>query len=70
MQLKVIKFSCDTVTTWFAHLKLVFLARFCSQTYIGQTGHNVELRWEEHENIPKDSEPTKHLNENLSHEFS
>ena len=50
--------------------KIGFLARFCSQIYIGQTGHNVELRWEEHENIPKDSEPTKHLNENLSHEFS
>ena len=38
----------------------------CEQTYIGETGRKVELRWEEHENISKDSEPAKHL----SHKFS
>ena len=32
----------------------------CEQTYIGETRRNVELRWEEHENISKDSEPVKH----------
>ena len=42
----------------------------CEQTYIVKTGRNVELRWEEHENISNDSEPTKHLKENLSHKFS
>ena len=31
---------------------------------------NVELRWEEHENTFKDSEPAKHLKENLCHKFS
>ena len=40
------------------------------QTYIGETKRNVELRWEEHENICKDFEPAKHLKENLSHKFS
>ena len=40
------------------------------QTYIGETKRYVELRWEEHENICKDSEPAKHLKENLSHKFS
>ena len=40
------------------------------QTYIGETKRNVELRWEEHENICKDSEPAKHLKEKLSHKFS
>ena len=34
------------------------------------TRRNVELRWEEHENTSKDSEPAKHLKENLSHKFS
>ena len=31
---------------------------------------NVELRREEDENTSKDSKPTKHLKENLSHKFS
>ena len=39
------------------------------QTYIVKTGRNVELRWEEHENISNDSEPTKHLKENLVTSF-
>ena len=42
----------------------------CEQTYIGEKRRNVELRWEEHENISKDSEPAKHLKENLSHKFA
>ena len=41
----------------------------CEQKYIGETGRNVELRWEQNENIPKDSEPAKHLKENLSQKF-
>ena len=42
----------------------------CEQTYIGETGRNVELRWEEHENTSKDTEAAKHLKENSSHKFS
>ena len=42
----------------------------CEQTYIGQMRHNVELRWEEHENTFKDSEPARHLKENLNYKFS
>ena len=42
----------------------------CEQIYIGEMRRNVELRWEEHENISTDSEPAKHLKENLSHKFS
>ena len=34
------------------------------------TRRNVELRWEEHENTSKDSEPAKHLKGNLSHNLS
>ena len=34
------------------------------------TRRNVALRWEEHENTSKDSQPAKHLKENLSHKFS
>ena len=42
----------------------------CEQTYIGETRRNIELRWEEHENTSKDSEPANHLKENLIHKFS
>ena len=38
----------------------------CEQIYIGESRRNVELRWEEQENTFKDSEPAKHLKENLS----
>ena len=40
------------------------------QKYIGETRRNVELGWEEHENISKDCEPSKRLKDNLSHKFS
>ena len=42
----------------------------CEQTYIGEMRHNVELRWEEHENTFKDSEPARHFKENLNYKFS
>ena len=42
----------------------------CEQIYIGEMRHNVELQWEEHENTFKDSEPAKHLKENLNQKFS
>ena len=41
----------------------------CEQAYIDETRRNVELRWEEHENMSKDAEPEKHLKENFSHKF-
>ena len=42
----------------------------CEQKFIRETGRNVELWWEEHEDISKDSVPAKHLKENWSHNFS
>ena len=42
----------------------------CEQTYIGKTGRNLELRWEELQNISKDFELSKHLKEGLSYKFS
>ena len=39
----------------------------CEQTYIGKAGRSVELRWEKHKKISKDSEPAKHLK---GHKFS
>ena len=42
----------------------------CRETYIGETTTNVETRWNEH-NIPsKKSNPSKHLNRNITHHFS
>ena len=38
--------------------------------YEGETKHNVENRWKEHNNIRKESDPAKHLQEYSSHYFS
>ena len=41
----------------------------CDSKYIGETHRNARVRWNEHENINKDSEPAKHLKDNLTHSF-
>ena len=38
----------------------------CDETYIGETIWNVDIRWNEHDDIRKESEPAKHLRENLT----
>ena len=38
--------------------------------YISETKRNVEIRWEEHRDTMKDSEPAKHMKSNPSHKFS
>ena len=35
----------------------------CGKNYIGETGRNVTVRWDEHSDIGKNSEPAKHLNQ-------
>ena len=42
----------------------------CNETYIGETKRNVEIRWGEHDDPRKASEPAKHLYQNPSHIFS
>ena len=42
----------------------------CGETYIGETIHNLETRWKEH-NPPSDkSNPSKHINSHLDHIFN
>ena len=41
----------------------------CNVNYIGETKRNVEIRWQEHNDIRRDSEPAKHLKENPDHVF-
>ena len=41
----------------------------CDQTYVGETRRNVAVRWSEHENPSKDSEPAKHLKQYPNHKF-
>ena len=42
----------------------------CQESYIGETVRNVEIRWQEHEDTQKDSEPAKHLKNNPTHSFT
>ena len=38
----------------------------CDEIYIGETIWNVDIRWNEHDDIRKESEPAKYLKENLT----
>ena len=42
----------------------------CGLCYIGETKRNAEVRWNEHNNPTKSSEPSKHLRRNLDHCFT
>ena len=42
----------------------------CDENYIGETGRNVTIRWEEHSDIGKNSEPAKYINQFPEHRFS
>ena len=37
--------------------------------YIGETGRNVTIRWDDNSDIGKNSEPAKHLNQFPEHRF-
>ena len=42
----------------------------CQESYVGDTVRNVEIRWQEHEDTQKDSDPAKHLKKNPTHSFT
>ena len=42
----------------------------CEESYTGETKLNVEIRWGEHSEINKVSEPSRHLKRNPTHVFS
>ena len=42
----------------------------CGDGYVGETSRNFTTRWGEHEDIKHDSEPAKHLYENIDHKFT
>ena len=42
----------------------------CKESYIGETVRNAEIRWKEHEDTKKDSEPARHLKNNQAHSFT
>ena len=42
----------------------------CGSVYIGETERNVKVRWDEHEDVRKKSEPSKHLYEFSDHSFT
>ena len=54
------------------HPSCVIYAGVCSsqESYIGEAARNVEIRWQEHEDTQKDSEPAKHLKNNPFHSFT
>ena len=41
----------------------------CGADYNGETVRNTVIRWNEHENLSKESEPSKHLRNNDNHTF-
>ena len=41
----------------------------CNESYIGETVRNAETRWSEHGKPTNESEPSKHIKENIDHEF-
>ena len=41
----------------------------CGESYIGETDRNVDIRWKEHNNPSHRSNPSKHLTNNIFHEF-
>ena len=42
----------------------------CGSRYIGETKRNAEVRWNEHNNPTKSSEPSKHFRCNINHSFT
>ena len=42
----------------------------CGSRYIGETKRNEEIRWNEHSNPTKTSEPSKQLQSNINHYFT
>ena len=42
----------------------------CGSRYIGETKRNAEVRWNEHNNPTKSSEPSRHLRSNINHDFT
>ena len=43
---------------------------YCGSRYIGETKRNAKVRWNEHNNPTKSSEPSKHLQSNINHYFT
>ena len=54
------------------HLSCIIYKGICScgGTYIGETIKKCKIRWDEHNDVNKNSEPAKHLARNIEHEFS
>ena len=42
----------------------------CGENYIGETGRNVTIRWDEHSDIDKNSESAKHIKQFPEHRFN
>ena len=42
----------------------------CNMSYVGDTKRIASIRFSEHDNPNKQSEPARHLKENLSHNFA
>ena len=43
---------------------------FCGSRYIGETKVNAAIRWNEHNNTTKSSEPSRQLRSNINHYFT
>ena len=42
----------------------------CGETCVGETIRNCKIRWDEHNDVNKNSESAKHIDRNIEYEFS
>ena len=42
----------------------------CGSRYIGETKGNAKVRWNEHNNLTKSSDPSKHIRNNINHYYT
>ena len=47
-----------------------YKTNICGEKYVGETIRNVVTRWREREDVRKDSEPARHLKNNIDHVFN
>ena len=64
--------SLFNLTDKTSHVSPVVYEGKCNydENYIGETGRNVTIKWDEHSDIDENSEPAKHIKQFPEHRFN